>query len=253
LNPASPEAPARRVQRVRHELVRRSLRVLRVETLGPHLRRIVFGDPSLASFVSPSFDDHVKLFLDQADGPPVMRDYTPRSIDTTACELTIDFVLHGDGPAAAWARQAQPGQAVEIAGPRGSFLVPTDFDWHLLVGDDTAWPAIARRLEELPAEARVQLVLLGEGVAANPSFRPELPTAAQASIHWADDADAVLAFLRGWSLPAGEGYVWCAGEAALMAAVRQLLVQDKQHNPRLIRAAAYWRRGSEGHSENLEA
>ncbi|MBA5735636.1 siderophore-interacting protein, partial [Escherichia coli] len=43
--------------------------------------------------------------------------------------------------------------------PRGSFVVPTGFDWHLLIGDDTALPAVARRLEELPEGARAAVVL----------------------------------------------------------------------------------------------
>src|SRR3546814_10448720 len=46
-----------------------------------------------------------------------------------------------------------------IAGPRGSFLVPTAFDWHLLIGDETAIPAIARRLEELPAASKAIVII----------------------------------------------------------------------------------------------
>lgn len=86
-----------------------------------------------------------------------MQDYTPRRFD--AQELGIEFALHGDGPAANWARQAQPGQTLTVAGSRGSFIVPTGFDWHLLVGDDSALPAIARRLEELPEGKPVTVVL----------------------------------------------------------------------------------------------
>src|SRR6266568_4230449 len=101
---------ARRVQRVRHELKRRDLEVTRV---------------------------------DAGSGAPVMRDYTPRRFDAVQRELDIEFALHGDGPAATWAAQAAPGQRVMIGGPRGSFIVPTDFDWHLLIGDETALPAVA--------------------------------------------------------------------------------------------------------------
>lgn len=101
-----------------------------------------------------SFDDHIKLLLDVGDAEPVRRDYTPRHFDVRAQELTLEFALHGDGPAAQWAAQAQPGHRATVAGPRGSFIIPMDYDWHLLVGDDTAIPAIARRLEELPSGAR---------------------------------------------------------------------------------------------------
>src|SRR5438445_6508202 len=114
-----------RVQRLRHEIVRRDVQVARVETLGPNLRSVVFTGAALDGFVSASFDDHVKLFLD--DGS-VRRDYTPRRYDAAARELTIEFDLHASGPAAKWAATAQPGQRATIAGPRGSFVIAADHD-----------------------------------------------------------------------------------------------------------------------------
>ena len=143
------ETSPSRVQRVRHDIKRRHVQVLRVDTLSPHLRSITFGGDELADFVSASFDDHVKLMFDaQGNQEPVRRDYTPRHHDAARRELTLEFVLHGEGPAAAWAAQAAPGQQVSIGGPRGSLIIPLDYDWHLLVGDETALPAITRRLEE---------------------------------------------------------------------------------------------------------
>lgn len=62
------ETSSRRVQRVRHELVRRKLRVLAVADISPHLRSITFGGAELAGFVSASFDDHLKLMLPPAAG-----------------------------------------------------------------------------------------------------------------------------------------------------------------------------------------
>jgi NADPH-dependent ferric siderophore reductase len=40
---------------------------------------------------------------------------------------------------------------VEISGPRGSLIISDDFDWWLLIGDETALPSIARRVEGLAA------------------------------------------------------------------------------------------------------
>lgn len=234
---------ARRVQRVRHELKRRELSVLRVHDITPHFRRITFGGESLADFVSASFDDHVKLIL--PDG--AMRDYTPRRFDVAARELDIEFAMHGDGPAASWAAQAQPGQGVTIGGPRGSFIVPVDFDWHLLVGDDTALPAVARRLEELPAGCHAVVRL---AVAAQD--RRALRSAATVDLQWFDDHAALAPAVRSLKLPEGEGYAWCAGEAASMAALRQVIVDEFGHDRHAIRAAAYWKRGAAGHHENLE-
>lgn len=238
---------ARRVQRVRHELKRRQVSVLRVLELSPHLRSITFGGEDLADFVSVSFDDHIKLMLETAGGEPIRRDYTPRHFDASARELTVEFALHGDGPVARWAAQAAPGQSVLIGGPRGSFIVPLDYDWHLLVGDGTALPAIARRLEELPAGQRV-IVIAQEAELAD---RRVLHSAADLSVQWVADAQECIAAVRELALPAGEGYVWCAGESATMAALRDVLIHEKQHDRHAMRVAAYWKRGTEGHHEDL--
>ena len=116
-------------RRLRHDVVLRTLVVLRVEQLSPHMRRVTLGGPGLRGFHSAAPDDHVKLFFPNHDGelvlptlgpngaefpagrePSPMRDYTPRRHDAARGELLIDFVLHGDGPASNWATQAAPGQ-----------------------------------------------------------------------------------------------------------------------------------------------
>ncbi|MBI3368663.1 MAG: siderophore-interacting protein [Burkholderiales bacterium] len=238
-----------RVQRVRHEIVRRELTVRRVEAISPRFRAVTLGGDALAGFVSASFDDHLKLILPGADGAePVRRDYTPRRFNAAANELTIEFALHGHGPAADWAAQAAPGQPVTIAGPRGSFVIAPDHDWHLLVGDESALPAIARRLEELPAMTRAIAVVQ----LADAADRRPLRGAADLQLTWVADDAALLDAVRALALPPGQGYAWCAGEAQAMAALRRLLVDEKGHDRHAIRAAAYWKRGAAGHHENLE-
>jgi NADPH-dependent ferric siderophore reductase len=235
--------PVRRVERVRHELKRRTLTVAQVEQLTPNFRRITFNDDSLSDFVSASFDDHIKVFVDDA-----RRDYTPRSFDNAARELVIEFALHGEGPAAEWAARAAPGHTLEIGGPKGSMIVPLDYDWHLLVGDETAFPAVARRLEQLPAGARAIVILQ----AADAADRRDFKSAANATVTWVETDAQLLAAVRALALPDGDGYAWCAGEAACMAALRRELVDVKGHPRDAIRAAAYWKRGATGHHENLE-
>jgi len=232
----------RRVERVRHELKRRELTVQAVETLTPHFRRITLTDDSLSDFVSASFDDHIKVFLGDA-----RRDFTPRSFDNAARELVIEFALHGDGPAAEWAARAAPGDTLAIGGPKGSLIVPLDYDWHLLAGDETAFPAVARRLEELPAGAKATVVLK----AADAADRRAFASAADVGLTWVSTDDELLDAVRALSLPEGDGYAWCAGEAACMAALRRELVEVKGHPGEAIRAAAYWKRGAQGHHENL--
>ncbi|MBR8234984.1 MULTISPECIES: siderophore-interacting protein [unclassified Burkholderia] len=266
----------RTVTRVRHTLKFRLLQVLRVHTVTPHLLRVTLGGADLADFESASFDDHVKVFFPPpgaerpalptlgANGPefpegeakPAARDFTPRRFDRAACELDLEFVLNHPGPASQWAAQARVGQWLGIGGPRGSFVVPTDFDWHLLIGDDTALPAIARRLEELPAGARAAVVLEVADRTAQISFET------RADVHevWrfraeADTAngDALVNAVRDLPLPSsGDGYVWAAGEALSMRAVRQHLTGERGIDKSRIRAAAYWKRGAAAVHETLE-
>lgn len=246
------DLPVSRVQRVRHELNRRVLLVVRVEAISPHFRSITFAGESLSGFISASFDDHLKFILSAAMGDEadvVKRDYTPRRYDAERGELTLEFALHGDGPAANWAAQATPGQQITIAGPRGSFIIPMDYDWHLLAGDDTALPAIARRLEELPVSTRAIVILQ---VADTHDRRP-LHSAAALTAQWVDNEEQLIDTIRALQLPGGEGYAWCAGEAGTMAELRRILVEDKGHSRHAIRAAAYWKRGSVAHHENLDA
>jgi NADPH-dependent ferric siderophore reductase len=138
--------------RIRHEVRRRMLTVSSTELLTPRMRRFGFTSPELHDFVSASHDDHVKLFF-PADGngsETCMRDFTPRRFDRSRGMLVIDFALHEAGPATHWAISAQIGDTLEIGGPRGSSVVPDDFDWYLLVGDephfrqsDGAWKSFA--------------------------------------------------------------------------------------------------------------
>jgi NADPH-dependent ferric siderophore reductase len=261
------------VQRVRHPLKMRMLQVVRTRLVSPQLLRVTLHGADLADFVSASFDDHVKVFFPQggadkpalpeagpngpvfaADQPrPPARDYTPRRYDAIAQELDIEFVLHGDGPASTWAAQAQPGQFLGVGGPRGSFVVPTAFDWHLLVGDETALPAIGRRLEELGAGTRALVVVEVPDAAAE----IPLPSQANVEVHWLHRGDApegslLEPALREIALPRGEGYVWAAGESAAMKAVRLHLVTERGIEKARIRASSYWKRGAAAVHETLE-
>ncbi|MCW3154186.1 siderophore-interacting protein [Achromobacter spanius] len=263
------------VERVRHNLKMRVLTVQRVERVAGLLARVTFTGDDLQDFVSASFDDHVKLFF-PADptqppalpnvGPdgvtfpdgvpkPAARDYTPRRFDAERRELEIEFVLHGDGPACMWAEQAQPGQQLGIGGPRGSFVVPKAFDWHVLIGDETALPAIARRLEELPAKAQA-LVLIEV-----PSAENEMPLASSAnvSVRWLPRngtapgySTLLLDAARELTLPDGEGYVWVAAESAVAKTVREIMVSRHAIDKSRIRAASYWKRGAVAVHESHE-
>lgn len=234
------------IERVRHDLKLREVTVARINRVSPGFASITFQGEALADFTSLSFDDHVKFMFDDADGEQVRRDYTPRRVDTDAREVDIEFALHGHGGAAEWARNAAIGQRAIIGGPRGSMILPLAMDWHLLIGDDSALPAVTRRLEELPAGARVVAVLLVDA-----ADRRTLVTRADARIHWVDSDDALLQVLKDLPLQPGTGLAWGGGEAALMARVRQVLVEAGM--PRqAAKVSAYWKRGVADHHERLD-
>ena len=266
------QAPDRfAVQRVRHDLKARLLQVRRIVPVSPAMLRVTLAGDSLEGFHSASFDDHVKLLLPARAGEkpampepgpnglvfptdvprPAMRDFTPRRYDAAAGELDIEFVMHDHGPSIEWAKHAAPGDFLGIAGPRGSFVMPTTFDWHVLLGDETALPAIARRLEELPAHARALVRI----ETRTPQARIALETRCDADIGWvtaeatAGAATALEAAARALQLPAGEGFVWAAGEYDAIRRIRQHFVSEAGIDKRRIRAASYWRRGAQASHE----
>ncbi|AIB35008.1 MULTISPECIES: siderophore-interacting protein [Pseudomonas] len=248
------------IHRVTHEIKRRRLDVLRVVDITPRMRRITLGGPELAGFVSLGSDDHIKLMFPQnaaeqaalqsptfsikGDGPqPAMRDYTPRRFDLSLGELDIDFVLHGDGPASTWAEQAQVGQHLYIGGPRGSMIVPDIFDSYLLIGDETALPAIARRLEELPAGRKVLAVI----EIADAAEQQALHSAAELEVIWVLRGQVdLLDTVRTLTLPSGALYTFVAMETKLSRQVRRVLLDTHKVDEAFLKAVGYWRaEGSE--------
>jgi NADPH-dependent ferric siderophore reductase len=242
------------INRIRHEAKRRTLSVRHVERLSPAMVRIVFGGEALADFASDAFDDHVKLFF-PAGEETIKRDYTPRAFDRTAERLTIDFALHDAGPATAWAAAAAVGDVIDIGGPRMSTIIPEDYDWWILVGDEASLPAIARRLEEMPAGAPVTAVI----AVAGPEEELPLATAAALDLVWvhrpldrADHADAMIAALASIARRSGDGFVWIAGESAFARAVRAEFIERRGHPHPWVKARGYWKKGAEGAHDKLD-
>lgn len=274
MDTATPNHTASRTPyRVRHELRFRLLDVVATQRLSPHMVRITLGGPDLQGFTSPGFDDHVKLFFPDPltgelvlpSGPPgsgapqdgarpTMRDYTPRRFDPQALTLEIDFAVHDAGPATTWAVQAQVGQRIGVGGPRGSFIVPTDFDGHLLIGDDTALPAIARRLAELPAGAATLVLAEVDG----PADELPMDSAADVTMVWVHrqgrphGQSALLERLQGLTLPAGDIHAWVACETHTAKALRAHLVGERGVQAAWIKAAGYWRQGAAASHETIE-
>ena len=255
------------VERVRHPIVIRRVHVKRVTRMSSQLVRITLEGAALQGFASASFDDHVKVFFPEpGQSQPVLpeatpnglvfpegldrpatRDYTPRRFDPIKQELDIEFVLHGDGPACSWAAQASVGQTLGLGGPKGSFVIPTAFDWFAFFGDDTAIPAIARRLEELPTGKRVAAFIEVQDAQSQVALR----SPAASSVQWLHRGDVSAArstclvdAARAFSVPPGEGYVWVAAESAASKAVREVFIAQHGLSKDRIRASSYWKAGA---------
>jgi NADPH-dependent ferric siderophore reductase len=261
--------------RVRHRPRLRLAQVARAEQITPSMRRITLTGEDLEGFTSAAADDHVKLFFPAPgqerpvlpvagpDGPiypdgavrPVMRDFTPRRFDATRRELVIEFVLHGDGPACEWAGKAAPGDWIGVGGPRGSLLIPDDYTTYLLVGDETALPSIARRLEEMHSD-RSAIALIE---VASRNERYPLRSAANVAVTWlyrdgvAAGASPLLEqALTSLVLPSEDTHAWLAGEIETIRRLRGLLTATKGFSRDQIRAAGYWRIGEAGAHSSLD-
>lgn len=248
-------------QRVRHQTRVRLLDVIAVTDVTPLMRRVTLAGADLAGFTSLGYDDHVKVFFFPPGVTPVkpevrpeglafeddvprpeMRDYTPRRYDPVAGTLDIDFVLHGDGPASGWAADARVGQKLLIGGPRGSMIVPDTFDWYLLVGDETALPAIGRRIEELPAGKKVVAIV----EVAGPAEQQVVTASSDVTTIWAHRngapagiGDMLLDAVKSAQFPEGDCFAFIAGESSHSKAIRAHL-EGRGFARQWIKAAGYW-------------
>lgn len=285
------------------------LSVTRVADLTPSLRRVTFTGPEVDRFADPGWDQRIKVILPLAasglatlprgadwydrwrllpDGErnPI-RTYTTRFVRPG--ELDIDMVRHtpATGPAARWIEQASPGQELVVLGPDAEwqgeaggvdFLPPARTEKYLLVGDETAAPAIAVVLENLPSHARgiavVELPadddaaylpahpgievrtwarsgaerntwLVAEGARA---AREQTPPGTGHEVEEIDvDTDMLWEVPRsargGAALSATSLYAWIAGEASGVKALRRTLVSDLGLDRRSVAFMGYWRLG----------
>lgn len=178
------------------------------EVLGDHLIRITLQVDGFVSTGVP--DEWVALTV---PGQFQTRYYTVRSYDGGS--LVLDVVIHEEGLVTRWAQTDCVGDVVGVSAPKGSFELPEDASWVVLVGDLTALPAIARigASVDLPVSAYVET--------------PDGPLAGYTDlpITWvappADHDSGLAALVRGLDWPEGSGYFWMAGESAQMRDIRR--------------------------------
>ncbi len=218
-----------------------STTVTEASWLTPSMVRVVVAGPDLEGFDVGAFTDHyVKCrFADTT------RSYTVRDWDPERCQLTLDFVVHGDrGIAGPWAARAKPGDTLELMGPGGGYTPSPEADWHLLVGDDAVLPAIAVSLERIPAGVPVFAVVEVDG----PEHRQPLESPGDLEVVWVhrsagagEDPELLLAAVTALSLPDGHGHAFVHGEATTVRLIRRHLVLDRGLAAESLSATGYWK------------
>lgn len=299
------------------------VRVERVVRLSPSFVRLELGSPALADLGvdGPFWDQRVKLVLPHGDGPlpscdgadeswfttwaerPVeqrghMRTYTVRRVlgEGAATRLVVDVVLHGagedhgePGPGSTWAARAAVGDEVILLAPRrglpygGIEWAPGEARQLLLVGDETALPAVAAILEQLdPSATGAAFVEVPVAADRQDLVKPDGVSVTWVVRHGAAHGErlhaAVVAHLGGgsltpavsddevdpdlWETPvwssSGEAideavthvghdldglYAWIAGEAKVVTGLRRVLVAELGVDRRQVAFMGYWRLG----------
>ncbi|MFI7608436.1 siderophore-interacting protein [Micromonospora sp. NPDC049366] len=276
-----------------------------VRRLSPSFVRVTFTGPDLDRFADNGYDQRIKLALPLPgergvrlpDGPDwyaawralpderrhPIRTYTVRAARPHLAEVDVDLVLHGDsGPATRWARRARPGDEIVIVGPDAGYPgVHGGVEFHppadgqlLLVGDETAVPAIAAILERLPSHARGRVLIEVPEAAdalplAAPSGMPVTWLARDAGEHGSRlvaavaeaagdllgagagaaepvpdvDVDVEVLWEVSQEVPAVPLYAWLAGEAGVIRTLRRHLVGERGLDRRAVAFMGYWRIG----------
>ena len=239
----------------------RLLQVRRSAQLTPRMIRVTLGGDELVGFGGEGPDRRIKMFFPvpgqdrpavpraTSGGPlwptgaarPTIRTYTVRRFDAGANEMDVDFVLHeGHGPAAAWARDARPGAWVGVSEPGGRYVPDPAADFHVVIGDESALPAVATVLAALPGGAPGMAFL----EVADPDEEQELP--GDATVRWVHRrgrpaGTPLVAAVRTATFPDGVGHAWLSGESAAVKELRRHLLAERAFDRRRVYATGYWR------------
>lgn len=259
-----------RVENPAHRAIMRA-RVVRTERVTKHFINVTLGGEELAGFEFLGRDQFVRLFLTRPgqdrltlptatdrrwvsqlyDMPkerqPYVRNYSVRRFDAPAREMDIEFVDHGEGgPASAWARAARPGDEIGLLTDGVYYLPSPGAGFQLLVGDESALPAIVSVLEQAP-ETLVARVYLE--VPSADDVRP-LRSLPGVEVHWLARTDPhevpgrlALEAVRAADLPQERMYCFVAGENALPTELRRHLVRERGVSKDDITFIGYWKHG----------
>jgi NADPH-dependent ferric siderophore reductase len=227
------------------------LQVMEVVDLAPTVRRLRAGSASEGALRGFAFEAGQDLMIDVAsqEERTVRRRYTIRRFDPERQLVDLDFILHGDGPAALWAGQAGPGTRFTAIGPRGKVSLDPAATWHLFLGDETFAPAVGAMLDALPEGRRAVAVLEVDSAADARSLGDDMRGGHGIVVHFVEragrpvgQAAALLNVLASIDIPPVSRHAYLAGEHHVVGEVRRALATQglaaEEVSPK-----AYWRVG----------
>ncbi|MGN7294814.1 DUF2218 domain-containing protein [Rhizobium sp. SAFR-030] len=239
--------------------------VVSAEDVTPRMRRVKFSCADVTPFIEGGM--HVRLLVPPRDRTPVwpgvrddgriawpegedellVRIYTIRAVDAERGELWVDFLQHPapgvKTPGADFARDAQPGDSAALLGPGGGHA--PDAASILLIGDESALPAIARICAEVAPGTRIHAIV----EVANEAEEQPLVSGTAVDVRWlhrshyAADARGTLMASAKAAIEAMEPgtFVWVACEKDDVRSLRAFL-KARNHDRRQMYAAWYWER-----------
>ncbi|GAA3622609.1 siderophore-interacting protein [Kineosporia mesophila] len=255
--------------------------VVATQRLSPHLVRIVLGGEQMPGYEPLGVaDEAVVLWFPRPgqDRPapttlqdgvwghhdpevaPPGRNYTIRAFEPGEnARMTIDFVVHPGGVAGEWAVNACVGDVILITRPRCWYEPPADAVWILAAADLTGLPALARIIEECPADGPRVYAMVETADVADLAALPETQGNAagvDASVGTGNGvAPGALVELIAAKLPElisqGPGYVWYSGEAAQSREIRKLMRKTHGWPLDRVQTVGYWRQDAEVWNETF--
>lgn len=246
-------------RRVRNEpLPFRRVAVAATEPVSPWMTRVVVSGKQLEGFAIELPAASVRLLLPTqvnleiptwagnefllADGTrPIIRTLTPRHFDFDRLELALDIVHHDGGVLTAWADAARAGSAPDVAvsGPGRGHAIDADASAFVLIGDETAIPAICQLLEYLP-EVPIQTVIGIRGAEGRVDLHRSADQRWSVMASPRDLGSLAVHHLASTNLADGT-YIWAAGEAASMQAIRKYLFSDRDFPRHRTTIRGYWK------------
>lgn len=218
---------------------------------GPHVKLILPPPGEEKPTLPIRYEDGKPVFADPNTKQPFLRTYTPLRFNSEKLELEVELLLHGEGLASNWLRNAAVGQQIVVAGPRGGWAVPEDGDWYVVAADESGTPAAGQVYEALPKKPHA-FVLEASGSGEERNLGA-IDKATPDWLHRGEDISLagkpIEDAIRSLRLPDGKGYLWIACEAGAMRRIRRYLIDERGLAPDQLVTRGYWKLGATDHPD----